>query len=144
MARTIPIIGGQHVDDNWDLDNASHLKDLGLPSELPCKKVDRYAHYRNCPYALIEFTKSAIGKAVKQFQECVEYFNDRERPINRLILVIDRWSKREKDRYYRPKRTRVLYDRESRKPIIVGSSDRRLEIFIYTEEEARRTHSLGG
>jgi len=142
MAKTIPLINGHHIDKNWNLDDNGDLTELGFPTGIPCKKVDRYAHYRNCPHALIEFTKSAISKAVIQFQECAGYLMQQGKSVDRLILVVDRWSKREKNRFAMDNKKRVLCDKESNKPIIVECSDTQLEIFIYTEEQAQKTHSL--
>lgn len=142
MAKTIPIIKGYSVDDSWNLDNVGHLNQIGFINGIPGKKVDRYVHYQNCDHTLVEFTKSAISKAVEQFKECTNIFKNKGKPVDRLILVIDRWSSREKNIFKRDNKKGVLCEKESDRPVKIPCSEKDLEILIFTEEQARNTHSL--
>jgi hypothetical protein len=62
-----PIINWKRIDKMYNLDNNAQLIELGLDPQAYLKRADRYAHYEDCNWAIIEFG-STLHKAVEQLE----------------------------------------------------------------------------
>jgi len=143
MPTTIPFVKGYPVDKTWNLDDAGDLTKLGFPGRINSKKVDRYCHFQNCPHALVEFTRSKISDGVEQLEECANIFKEKGKPVDYLILVIGRFSKRERN-IFGSNKERKLVRAGTNKPITVKVNGADMEILLYTDEQARITRRLMG
>ena len=83
MRKKPPLMDGKRIDEQYDLDNKSHLLTLGLDPNADLKIADKYAHYRHCKHAVIEFkSSSTVSKAVEQLRTTIE----------RLLQLGKKWT----------------------------------------------------
>lgn len=108
MRKKIPLIDGLRPNQDYVLDSASDLRKLGLPSQVQTKIADRYIHYQDCRFAVIEFKSSTIGKAIRQIEATVQMLAGVGKKVDLAIVVMDKPNKYEMRIYKRDRRSKEL------------------------------------
>ena len=115
MSKKVPIIKGALPDNEYDLDNKSDLLRLGLDSNTDQKIADKYVHYKNCQYAIVEFKSSTLRKALDQLETTAKRLMSIGKGIDFSIIVIHRLSSWEK-RIFKRGRDKLLRDPQTGNP----------------------------
>jgi hypothetical protein len=140
MPQKVPIINGKTPDEQYDLDNKSDLQEIGLNSEVDIKVADKYVHYRNCKYAVIEFKGSTLRKAIIQLEITVKRLLTTGRKVDFAIIVMDRLSRWEK-RIFKRRRDRTLIDPQTNKPYTIRVGSLTKNILLFYSSEVRKMYS---
>lgn len=140
MHKKAPIIDGKKPDKQYDLDNESDLLKLGLDPKADLKIADKYAHYQNCKYAVIEFG-STLRKAVEQVESTVKRLSTLGKKIDIPIIVVDRLNRWEKRIFKRGLREKVLPDRETGSPRLIKVGSSAWTILLFYSSELNRMYN---
>lgn len=119
MQNKAPIIDGKKIDKQYDLDNESDLRELGLNPDADLKIADKYAHYQNCKHAVIELkSSSTVHKGIEQIEKTIERLLKVGRPVDYAVLVMKKINTYER-RFYRQGKENILISPTKKKPITI-------------------------
>jgi len=141
MRKKAPILSGVKPDMEYNLDDENDLAKLGLDPIATGKIADRYVHYRDCKYAVIEFKSSTLRKAVEQVENTVRQLLGRGKRIDYVIIVMDRLSRYEKRILKRRRKDKVLCDPVTDKPRTIKIGSRIWNILLFYSGEIRKMYS---
>jgi hypothetical protein len=133
MRQKPPIIGGDVPNDTYDLDDAAHLKKLGLDPKEASKIADFYYHYPKCPHAIGEFKSSSLRKAVKQLEETAKRLIRIGKPVDFTFIEAKKMNHSESRIYVR--KDNRLFDRVRGKACQIPVAGRFIDIFLYYNHE---------
>lgn len=122
---------GKKIDRQYDLDNESHLLELGLDPKADLKIADKYAHYQHCKNAVIELkSSSTLHKGIKQIETTIKRLLKVGKKVDYAIMVVKRINPYEK-RFYRQGKDNILFNPNTKEPhkIKVGSYSWVIRIF---------------
>ena len=139
MRRKAPIIDGRRPDKQYDLDDVSDMLELGLDPNSDLKIADKYVHYRNCMYAVIEFG-STLRKGVEQVESTVKRILAQGRKVDIPIIVVDRLNRFEKRMFKRRPGDKILRERETDYPCFIRAGSKRLAIRLFYSSEVERMY----
>jgi hypothetical protein len=130
----LPVINGQKVDQNFDLDKEEDLVKLGLDPRDKGKISDRYVHYSSCKHAVIEGKGTTLRKAIEQIERTTERLLTKGHKVDFGIIIMKRLNHVEQRRFKR-RRDKVLLNPQTREPytVVVGNQKRDL-LLLYTSE----------
>jgi len=143
MQKKPPIIEGKRVDKQYDLDNESHVLELGLNPKADLKIADKYVHYQHCKHAVIELkSSSTIHKGIEQIETTIERLLKVKRPVDYAILVVKKINTYER-RFYRMGKDNILLNPTTKEPhrIRVGAYSWVIRIF-YEDQVNSMYHNM--
>lgn len=140
MRKKAPIIDGRKPDKQFDLDNESDLLKLGLNPRANLKIADKYVHYQNCKYAVIEFG-STLHKAVEQVESTVKQLSTLGRKIDIPIIVVNRLNTWEKRMFKRKLRDKVLLERKTGNPRLIKVGSKAWAILLFYSSELNKMYN---
>jgi len=135
-----PIIDGKKIDKQYDLDNESDLIALGLDPKADLKIADKYAHYENCKYAVIEFG-STLHKAVEQVETTTKRLLTVGKKVDLPIIVVDRLSSYEQKIFKRRPRDNTLRERKTDKPRLIKAGSKAWTILLFYSSEVNKMYN---
>ena len=141
MSERCPIINGQKPNEEFDLDNESHLTALGFDPKGKQEKADKYVHYPHCDWAVIEWKGSAIPKAIRQIESTIERLVEHGKKVDFAIVIKKRLNRYEQ-RTYKRRRDRVLIDPETQDPYTVQAGSNRVNILLLYRSEVNSDNRL--
>jgi len=137
MRKNPPIIDGKAVDKQYDLDKESDLLELGLDPNADLKIADKYAHYQNCKYAVIEFG-STLRKAIEQVESTVKRLIAVGQRVDILAIVVDRLNSWEQKMLRRKLRDNILLNRQTGRPRLVKVGAKAWVILLFYSSEVNK------
>ena len=87
MSGHCPNINGQKPNEEFNLDDKSHLVTLGFGSNYNDEIADSYVHYPHCDWAVIEWEGSTVHKAIRQIERTIEHLVRNGRKVDLAIVV---------------------------------------------------------
>jgi len=140
MHRRVPIIEGKMPNEEYNLDNKSDLRKLGLDPDVDVKIADKYVHYRNCRYAVVEFKGSTLRKAVTQLEVTVKRLLGIGKKVDFAIIVMNRLSRWEK-RIFKRRMDKVLLNPQTSKPYTIKADSRTFVVLLFYSSEVNKMYS---
>jgi len=137
MSGHCPNINGQKPNEEFDLDDKSHLITLGFGSNYTDEIADRYVHYPHCDWAVIEWKGSAIPKAIRQIEATVETLVQLGKKVDFVVIIKKRINRYEQRAYKRTKH-KILIDPQTQDPYTVKAGANKLNVLLlyYSEENS--------
>jgi hypothetical protein len=129
-----PTLNGERPKEQYYLDNPEHLKALGLNPQDKGEKADKYVHYPQCDWAVVEWKGSAIPKAIRQIEHTVEKLDKANKPIHLLIIIKKRINRFEQ-KFFKRRRDKVLIDPQTQEPIPVRVGNQTMPIILLYHSE---------
>jgi hypothetical protein len=142
MSGHCPSINGQKPNEEYDLDNQSHLIALGFNPNSNEEKADKYVHYPHCDWVVIEWKGSAVPKAIRQIETTVEHLVKNGKKVDFAIIIKKRLNRFEQRTYKRRRRDRVLIDPHTQDPYTVHVGSAKLNILLLYYSEANSDNQL--
>jgi len=140
MRKKAPMINGKTPNEQYDLDNKSDLLKLGLNPKSDLKIADKYVHYQNCKYAVIEFG-STLHKAVEQVESTVKRLSNLGRKIDIPIIVVNRLNRWEKRMFKRKLRDKILLERKTGNPRLIKADSKAWAILLFYSSELNKMYN---
>jgi hypothetical protein len=138
MPKNAPIINGRKPDALYDLDNQSDLLKLGLGYQAELKIADKYAHYQNCKYAVIELKSNTLRKAVEQLDSTVKRLVSVGKKVDLAIVVINRLNRYEQ-RSFKRRKDKILINPQTNQPYTIRVGNDAWNILLFYASEANKT-----
>jgi hypothetical protein len=139
MPEKVPFIKGKKPEREYDLDDESHLSELGLTANTELKIADRYVHYKNCDHAVVELKSSSLHKAVEQIEATVERLMKVGKKVDFAIIVTKKVNRFERRKFQRNK-DKILVNPETNKPYQVRIGGKALNILLYYTSEVSKMY----
>lgn len=143
MGKKPPLIGKNKPIKEYDLDDVSVRKALGIVNENPArppKISDRYIRYSNNEYAIVEYKSASLHKAVKQLESSANLLVTAKNQVD-YLMVVGEINKAERNLYRQEHRTNRLIDpSRNNKLYRVKVSSYTWEILIFTEQQVNRMY----
>jgi len=133
VRKKIPLIEGLSPDEIYDLDDNSHLTQLGLDPQVKLKIADKYVHYVTCTCAVIEFKSSTLGKAIKQIEITVERLAKVGKKVDLAIIEMNRMNTYEQRRYKRNKYKQLVNTWNGKLILVSGVSSSKVYLYLTKE-----------
>ena len=138
MRKKTPLLFGK-PDKEYDLDNENHLSQLNIKVNVGTKISDRYSHYPNCKWAVVEFKGSTLRKAIDQLTATVKLLLTAGHGVNFPIIVMKRLSRGEK-RTFKRRMDKVLTNPHTGKPYSVRADYRKLDVLLFYGSEVNKMY----
>lgn len=104
MGSKIPFKHGAKPVQVFDLDDKNVRVTLGIQRFInpakPQKRADRYVHYSDGKFCVLETNSSTLRKAPLQLGSMTELFLKAERPADYLVVVLEDLSSFEREHLY--------------------------------------------
>jgi len=139
MVDSVPLLDGNDYHEIFNLDDPDDWSKLGISLPNRSKRADKYVHYINCPYAIIEQKSSTIKKAISQLEETAKNFMSNGKNVDYLVIVADKIRKSERS-LFRNERN-ILFDPRKKEPYRIRVNSKEFEVRIYYREQIKRERS---
>lgn len=133
MPMRAPILYGGKPDKEYDLDDPSDRSQLSI-ANVASKIADRYAHYPNCNWAILEFKGSTLRKAIEQLTDTAKLLANKGKKVDVSILVMKRLSGGER-RMLKRTRDKLLLNPQNGKPYQITTGSNQVNILLFMESE---------
>jgi len=134
IPKKAPIIDGRRPDKQYDLDNESDILELGLDIKSDLKIADKYAHYEDCRFAVIEFKSSTLRKGVEQIESTVKRLSALGRKVDTTIIVAERLNSYEQ-KLFKVRKDHILREQNTDNPRLIRVGSKAWEIrFFYAHQ----------
>lgn len=142
MPIILPVINGQKVDQNFDLDKEADLVRLGLDPKDKGKISDRYVHYNSCKHVVIEGKGTTVRKAIEQIERTTDRLLNKGHKVDFAIIIMKRLNHIEQRKFKRG-RDKVLFNPQTREPYTVNVGNQKRDVLLlYTSEANVRCETM--
>lgn len=139
MRKKTPLLFGK-PDKEYDLDNENHISQLNIKVTVGSKISDKYSHFPNCMWAIVEFKGSTLRKAIDQLTATVKLLLTAGKRVDFPIIVMKRLSRGEK-RTFKRRKDKVLTNPHTGKPYSVSVGYRKLNVLLFYDSEVNKMYA---
>ncbi len=140
MHQKPPFIDGKKIDEQYDLDNETHLLQLGLNPKAELKIADKYAHYTHCKHAVIELkSSSTVSKGIKQIESTIKRLLKRGKKVDFAIIVVKKINTYEKH-FFTQGKGNILLNPKTKVAHRIRIGSLSWEVLIFRESEVNRMY----